>query len=90
MLTVTVDDETQSFGMSRSKLILDHVLDQGVDAPYSCRGGICSTCIARIKEGSVKMRKNEILTDEEIEEGLILTCQSHPTSSTLVIDYDDV
>jgi len=60
------------------------------DAPYSCQGGVCSSCIARISEGTATMRQNNILTDSEVAEGLVLTCQAHPTSSTLKVDYDDV
>ena len=74
----------------QEKSVLEAALAEDLDAPYSCQGGICSTCIARVKEGKVEMRKNQILTDSELEEGLILTCQSHPTTPTLVVDYDDV
>ena len=89
-ISVTVDDETETFTMSKATSILEATLDKGMDAPYSCQGGICSTCIARITEGKAEMRKNQILTDGEIAEGLILTCQAHPTSAKVVIDYDDV
>lgn len=89
-ITVTVDDETKTFTMSQEKSVLEASLAEDLDAPYSCQGGICSTCIARVKEGKVEMRKNQILTDSELEEGLILTCQSHPTTPTLVVDYDYV
>lgn len=89
-ITVTVDDEEVSFVMSQSQTVLEAVLKQNIDAPYSCQGGICSSCIARVKEGEVTMVKNQILTDGEVAEGLILTCQSHPTSTKVVIDYDDV
>ena len=89
-LTVTLDDETETFVMPQSSSILDAVLDHGLDAPFSCQGGICSTCIARMSGGKAEMRKNQILTDDEIEEGLILTCQAHPSSTILNIDYDDV
>ena len=89
-ITITVDDVTETFTMEQSTSVLDAALDQGLDAPYSCQGGICSTCIARITEGKAEMRKNQILTDGEIAEGLVLTCQAHPTTATLKIDYDDV
>ncbi|MEL6810831.1 MAG: ferredoxin--NADP reductase [Bacteroidota bacterium] len=89
-ITITVDDETETFQMSQEKSVLDAALDQDLDVPYSCQGGICSSCIARVTKGKVEMRKNQILTDSELEEGLILTCQSHPTTSTLEVDYDDV
>ena len=90
MVKVILDDEEHSMKMARKDLVLDAVLKAKIDAPYSCQGGVCSTCIARVKEGSAVMEKNQILTDGEVAEGFILTCQSHPTSPTLVIDYDDV
>lgn len=89
-ITVMVDDEETTFEMDQKATILDAVLDKDLDAPYSCQGGICSSCIARITEGKAEMMKNQILTDEEIEEGLTLTCQAHPTTSTIKVDFDDV
>ncbi|MEX0290445.1 MAG: 2Fe-2S iron-sulfur cluster-binding protein [Flavobacteriaceae bacterium] len=87
---VTLDDETFNFDMDKKTLVLDAVLKEDIDAPYSCQGGVCSTCIARVTEGKAEMVKNQILTDSEIEEGFILTCQSHPLTPVLKIDYDDV
>lgn len=89
-ITVLVDDEETTFEMSKKQTILDAALKQGVDAPYSCQGGICSSCLGRVTTGSAEMTKNSILTDSEIAEGLILTCQAHPTSETIYVDYDDV
>ena len=89
-LKVIVDEEEFEFTMSQEESILDAALKQDVDAPYSCQGGICSSCIARITEGEATMRQNNILTDNEIAEGLILTCQAHPTSAKVVVDYDDI
>ena len=89
-ITVLVDDEETTFEMSKKQTILDAALKQGVDAPYSCQGGICSSCLGRVTAGSAEMTKNSILTDSEIAEGLILTCQAHPTSETIYVDYDDV
>ena len=76
--------------MDNKKTVLEVALDNDIDVPYSCQGGICSSCIARIKEGKAEMRKNMILTDSEIDEGLILTCQAQPTTPVLKVDYDDV
>jgi ring-1,2-phenylacetyl-CoA epoxidase subunit PaaE len=87
---ITLDDEVFSLVMDRKKLVLDAVLNENIDAPYSCQGGVCSTCIARVTEGKAEMVKNQILTDSEVEEGFILTCQSHPLTPVLKIDYDDV
>lgn len=89
-LTVVVDEEEFSLAMDRKTLVLDAVLKENIDAPYSCQGGVCSSCIARITEGKAEMVQNQILTDGEIGEGLILTCQAHPLTPTLKVDYDDV
>ncbi len=89
-ITVLVDDEETTFEMSQKQTLLEAALKQGLDAPYSCQGGICSSCLARIKSGTAEMKKNSILTDGEIAEGLILTCQAHPTSAEIFVDYDDV
>ena len=89
-IKVLVDDEEFEFEMSQEQTILEAALKQDIDAPYSCQGGICSSCIARLTDGEATMRQNNILTDGEVAEGLILTCQAHPTSDTLVVDYDDV
>ena len=89
-ITVLLDDEEEAFTMPKSSTILEQVLLQGLDAPYSCQGGICSTCIAQVVEGKALMEKNSILNDEEVEEGLILTCQAHPVTDTITVDYDNV
>jgi len=89
-ITVLVDDDETTFEMSHKQTVLEAALKQGIDAPYSCQGGICSSCLARVVSGTAVMKKNAILTDGEIAEGLILTCQAHPTSESLYIDYDDV
>lgn len=89
-ITVMVDDDETVFEMSQKQTILEAALKQGIDAPYSCQGGICSSCLARVTSGTAEMTKNSILTDKEIASGLILTCQAHPTSESIYIDYDDV
>jgi len=89
-ITILVDDEETTFEMSQKQSILEAALDEDVDAPYSCQGGICSSCIARITEGEATMRQNNILSDNEVAEGLVLTCQAHPTTATISVDYDDV
>jgi ring-1,2-phenylacetyl-CoA epoxidase subunit PaaE len=89
-ITVLVDSDETTFEMSQKQTILEAALKQGVDAPYSCQGGICSSCLGRLTKGTAEMRKNSILTDSEIASGLILTCQAVPTSSEIYVDYDDV
>jgi ring-1,2-phenylacetyl-CoA epoxidase subunit PaaE len=68
--------------------LLDAGLRNGVDLPFSCKGGVCATCKARLIEGKVDMDQNQALRPEEIENGYILTCQSHPVSSKVVVDFD--
>jgi ring-1,2-phenylacetyl-CoA epoxidase subunit PaaE len=89
-ITIMVDDEETTFEMSQKQTLLEAALKQGIDAPYACQGGICSSCLARISKGTAEMKKNSILTDKEVAEGLVLTCQAHPTSSEIVVDFDDV
>ncbi len=89
-ITVLVDDEEFSFVMDQKKTILDAALEEDIDAPYSCQGGVCSSCICKVTEGNAVMEKNSILTDGEIEQGLVLACQAHPTTSSIKIDFDDV
>ncbi|MDZ4664896.1 MAG: FAD-binding oxidoreductase [Bacteroidota bacterium] len=70
--------------------ILDASIEAGVDAPYSCKGAVCCTCRAKVIEGKVKMDANFALTDDEVAQGFILTCQSHPISEKVIIDYDAI
>ena len=89
-ICVVLDDEETTFEMRMDELILDAALAKGLDAPYSCQGGVCSSCLAKVVEGKAVMERNTILDEDEIEEGLILTCQAHPVTSKIKIDYDDV
>jgi ring-1,2-phenylacetyl-CoA epoxidase subunit PaaE len=68
--------------------ILDEALKQGADLPYSCKGGMCCTCKAKLSEGEVEMDVHYGLEAEEIRQGFILTCQSHPKTEKVVIDFD--
>ena len=68
--------------------ILDAGINQGMDLPYSCKGGVCSTCKAKLVEGEVDMDITHGLEDGEIEQGFILTCQAHPISDKVVVDFD--
>ncbi len=89
-VTVLLDDEETTFTMQQTDNILAASLRNKIDAPYSCQGGVCSSCLAKITEGKAVMTKNSILTDVEIEDGFVLTCQAHPTTPKIVVDYDDV
>jgi len=89
-ITIILDEEEVSFEMSKKEFILTAALKKNIDAPYSCQGGVCSSCLARVTEGKAVMIKNSVLNAEEIEEGLILTCQAHPITSKITVDFDDV
>ena len=87
---VLLDDETHPFSADANKTILEAAISAGIDPPYSCLGGVCGSCIGRVKEGEVSMASNQILSDSELEEGLVLTCQANCTSGSVVVDFDDV
>tara|TARA_B100000787_G_scaffold153966_1_gene128480 strand:- start:5991 stop:7037 length:1047 start_codon:yes stop_codon:yes gene_type:complete len=89
-VSILLDDEKFSFSMKQTDDILAAALRNDVDAPYSCQGGVCSSCLGKVTEGKAIMAKNNILTDTEVNEGFILTCQAHPTTSIISIDFDDV
>lgn len=81
---VTFDMEVGFNGES----ILDAALKNGADLPYACKGGVCCTCRAKVTEGEVEMEVNYALEHDEIEKGFVLTCQSHPRTERVVIDFD--
>ena len=89
-VTVLLDDEEVTFTMSQKDDLLAGSLRNNLDAPYSCQGGVCSSCLAKVTEGKAVMTKNPILTEDELEEGLILTCQAHAVTPKITIDFDDV
>ena len=89
-VTVILDGDETHFNMkSGGRNVLDAALDAGADVPFACKGAVCCTCRGKVMEGSAVMDMNYALTDEEVEEGFILTCQSHPTSEKLVVSYDE-
>ncbi|HZH85704.1 MAG TPA: 2Fe-2S iron-sulfur cluster-binding protein [Brumimicrobium sp.] len=89
-VTVIIDDEEEHFDLATNgDTILSEAESHGVDAPYSCRGGICCTCKAKVLKGSATMDKNFSLTDSEVKEGYILTCQAHPSSEEVTVSYDE-
>ena len=89
-ITFKVDGVETTIDGEMNKTILDSAIENDIDAPYSCQGGICSTCLAKINKGSVEMDNNQILTDDEVEDGYILTCQARLTSDEVEISYDEV
>jgi ring-1,2-phenylacetyl-CoA epoxidase subunit PaaE len=88
-ITIQLDGRSFEFDLAfNSESILDAALKQGADLPYACKGGVCCTCRAKLMEGEIKMDANYALEEEELAKGYILTCQSHPLTEKVVIDFD--
>lgn len=88
--TVTLDGATRSFEMPRSgQTILDAAIAAQMDAPYSCKAGVCSTCRCKVLEGEVEMAVNHALEDYEVRAGYVLSCQATPISDRVVVTYDE-
>ncbi|MGB0934346.1 MAG: 2Fe-2S iron-sulfur cluster-binding protein [Lishizhenia sp.] len=89
-VTVILDQEETTFELSADgDTILNELESEGIDAPYSCKGGVCSTCKAKVLKGAVTMDLNYTLTDAEVAEGYVLCCQAHPNSNEVILSYDD-
>jgi len=89
-VSVILDGESFEFSLQADgDNILDAALEAGADLPYACKGGVCCTCRAKLLEGKVDMDVNYALEDEEVEQGFILTCQAHPRTDHVVIDFDE-
>ena len=89
-VTLILDGEKNKFSMDKDRNILEEGLLNGYDMPHSCQGGICLTCIGKVIEGKAIMDDPGMLSDDELDEGFILTCISKPESDEITIDFDDV
>jgi ring-1,2-phenylacetyl-CoA epoxidase subunit PaaE len=87
-VTIVLDGRKSSFRMGRDERVLDAALKVRGELPYACKGGVCSTCRAKVVEGEVTMARNYALEPDELAAGYVLTCQSSPVTDRLVIDYD--
>ncbi len=89
-ITIKLDGRSFNFTipLNSNTSILDAAMQQGADVPYACKGGVCCTCKAKLLAGEVTMDVHWGLEHEEIEQGYILTCQSHPTTDKVVVDFD--
>jgi ring-1,2-phenylacetyl-CoA epoxidase subunit PaaE len=89
-ITIKVDGISFDMDLSFDGIpVLDAALQAGADLPYACKGGVCASCRARLTEGKVEMDTNYALEADELEAGFILTCQSHPRTSIVKIDFDN-
>ncbi|MQA61520.1 MAG: 2Fe-2S iron-sulfur cluster binding domain-containing protein [Actinophytocola sp.] len=87
-LAVDLDGEQHTFAWPRQRKLLDFLLEKGLDAPYSCREGNCSACACRIVSGEVKMLNNEVLEPVDLDEGIVLACQSIPVTDDISVTYE--
>ena len=88
-LTVQLDGKSYDMDIASDDLVLDAALNHGLDLPYSCKGGVCCTCRAKVLEGQVEMAKNFTLSEEEIAQGFVLSCQSRAKTPRVVISFDE-
>ena len=89
VVNVILDGHRKSFEKSQdSDNIVDAAAEQGIDLPYSCKGGVCATCRTHVRDGEVRMATNYGLEPWEVEAGFVLACQSVPVSDSVTIDYD--
>ncbi len=86
---VQLDGETHTVSWPRHAKLLDVLLDRGLDAPFSCREGHCGACACTLRSGKVTMEVNDVLEQQDLDEGLILACQSRPESDSVEVTYDE-
>jgi ring-1,2-phenylacetyl-CoA epoxidase subunit PaaE len=88
--SLIIDGKRREVPVAEGEAILDAALRAGLDLPFACKGGMCSTCRARLVEGNARMEVNYSLEPWELAKGFILTCQARPVSERVVVDYDHV
>ncbi len=88
-ITIQLDGDTFDLSvLSDGDSILDTALKNGMDLPFACKGGVCCTCRAKVEEGKVEMDVNYALEEDEVEAGFVLTCQAHPLTDKVVVNFD--
>lgn len=89
IVKVILDGDEYEVKVYEDQTILDAAIDAGIDAPHACKAASCCTCKAKVMSGEVSMDADDPLTEEEIDEGFVITCQSHPTTDDVVVSYDE-
>jgi ring-1,2-phenylacetyl-CoA epoxidase subunit PaaE len=87
-VTIILDGRSSTLPVRHDERVLDAALRVRGELPFACKGGVCSTCRARLVEGEVRMERNYALEPDEVAAGYVLTCQSHPRTERVVLDYD--
>ena len=87
-ITVVLDGNSITFPYDSDESILDVAFNNGADLPYACKGGVCSTCVCKLEEGDIEMEVNYALEPDELERGLILSCQAYPKSGKVKLNFD--
>ena len=87
-ITIVLDGNSMTFPYDSKESILDVAFQNGADLPYACKGGVCSTCVTKVIEGEVEMEVNYALEPDELERGLVLTCQSRPKTEIVKLSFD--
>jgi ring-1,2-phenylacetyl-CoA epoxidase subunit PaaE len=87
-VTIMLDGRASSFTMRRDERVLDAALKIRSELPYACKGGVCSTCKAKVTNGAVEMARNYALEPDELAAGYVLTCQASPVTDEVTVDYD--
>jgi len=86
-LTVTLNEEKHQLTIPKGKTILQVLKDANANPPYSCESGVCATCVAKVTKGKAEMKACMALEDDEIEKGMVLTCQALPVTEEISIEY---
>ncbi len=88
-VTIKLDGSSFDFDLAYGgQTILDAALEQGADLPFACKGGVCCTCRAKVTEGAVDMEVNYALEPDELANNFVLTCQAHPRTERVIVDFD--
>ncbi|WP_073000593.1 2Fe-2S iron-sulfur cluster-binding protein [Epilithonimonas mollis] len=88
-VTVKVKGATHHILWDKQRPLLDALLNSGMDVPYSCCCGNCGTCMCQLEEGEVRLKKNCVLSETHLQQGLILACVAAPISESITLNYDE-
>ena len=88
-VTLTLNGDTKYIQWDKQIPLLDALLNAGVKAPYSCCRGMCATCVCKLEEGEVRLKRNFVLSETHLQQGLILACVAAPVSQSITINYDE-